>query len=420
MKKLTKYILIFCSLYCSLNLYSQLPHWKDFKKSSIEQQSKKQKIILQQKSVKVENYVNNQQKIIEEELNLARQYFANEQYLKAYEIYIKPSHSLYLNGNDADNIGDMYYEGKGVNKNSKIALKWYKISAEKGNSDGQIDLAFMLLVQSDEQEKPNNSEIISLLNKSVAQNNADAQNLLGRMYQLGIGVDVNNSLALDLFTKAANQNNAEAQNNLAAIYNNGIGVARDYKLAFNWYFKAIDNGSITALYNIGTMYETGLGVEKSLTMAFNYYSKAAEKGFSLAQYELGMMYLKGNAVDRNYALAKEWLDKSNYAAKYLALGYMYENGLGVKNDILEALREYDLANILDQKEAKTHIERILRQITSKADNGDLNSTLLLASIYLNGKGVEKKRQKAVDLYKQAAEKGSEEAKTKLFELGETE
>lgn len=420
MKKLTKYILIFCSLYCSLNLYSQLPHWKDFKTSSIEQQSKKQKIILQQKSVRVENYVNNQQKIIEEELNLARQYFANEQYLKAYEIYIKPSHSLYLNGNDADNIGDMYYEGKGVNKNSKIALKWYKISAEKGNSDGQVDLAFMLLVQSDEQEKPNNSEIISLLNKSVAQNNADAQNLLGRMYQLGIGVEVNNSVALDLFSKAANQNNAEAQNNLAAIFNNGIGVARNYKLAFNWYFRAIDNGSVTALYNIATMYETGLGVEKDLTLAFNYYAKAAEKGFSLAQYELGMMYLKGTAVDRNYALAKEWLDKSTHPEKYIALGEIYENGLGVKKDILKALHNYETANILDVVDGKLNIERIISSLNINATRGDVSSLILLASIYLNGEGVEKDNQKAVDLYKQAAAKGSEEAKNKLFELGETE
>ena len=266
----------------------------------------------------------------------------------------------------------------------------------------------------------NYSEAISLLSKSVAQNNADAQNLLGRMYQLGIGVEVNNSVALDLFTKAANQNNAEAQNNLAAIFNNGIGVARNYKLAFNWYFRAIDNGSVTALYNIATMYETGLGVEKDLTLAFNYYAKAAEKGSSLAQYELGMMYLKGTAVDRNYALAKEWLDKSTHPEKYIALGEIYENGLGVKKDILKALHSYETAKILDVDTAKPNIERIIRGLTSNVSNGDISSLMLLASIYLNGEGVEIDRQKAVDLYIQAAAKGSQEAKNKLFELGEIE
>ncbi|WP_410249960.1 tetratricopeptide repeat protein, partial [Acinetobacter baumannii] len=49
------------------------------------------------------------------------------------------------------------------------------------------------------------------------------------------GVELNNKKAFELYSKAAEQGNEKAQNNLGAIYALGIGVNQDYKKAFEWY-----------------------------------------------------------------------------------------------------------------------------------------------------------------------------------------
>ena len=41
------------------------------------------------------------------------------------------------------NIGDMYYYGDGVPLDYNEAVKWFRLSAEKGNSDAQYRLGFM-------------------------------------------------------------------------------------------------------------------------------------------------------------------------------------------------------------------------------------------------------------------------------------
>ena len=46
------------------------------------------------------------------------------------------------------------------------------------------------------------------------------------------------SLALRAFTPLANQGNAEAQTLIGNLYENGLGVIKDEKLALDWYEKA--------------------------------------------------------------------------------------------------------------------------------------------------------------------------------------
>ena len=52
-----------------------------------------------------------------------------------------------------------------------------------------------------------------------------------------------------------------------------------------------------------------------------------------------------------------------------------------------------------------------------ADQGHIDATYLLGGFYLEGRGVEKDSDKAVSLYRQAADKGYEKAKERLKELG---
>ena len=63
-------------------------------------------------------------------------------------------------------------------------------------------------------------------------------------------------------------------------------------------------------------------------------------------------------------------------------------------------------------------ESSLRYFTLAADLGNADRQECLGYLYLEGLGVEQSREKAVELYKLAAEGGSEEAQQQLILLGE--
>ena len=75
--------------------------------------------------------------------------------------------------------------------------------------------------------------------------------------------------AMEWYLKAAAQNNRYAQNNIGYLYHIGIGVNVDYKKAMEWYLKAAKQTNSTAQTNIGKLYEEGKGVDRN-------YDKAIE------------------------------------------------------------------------------------------------------------------------------------------------
>ncbi len=79
--------------------------------------------------------------------------------------------------------------------------------------------------------------------KPVADSgHAKAQNTVGFMYSVGIGVDTSDALATGYYRRAAEQGLVEAQANLARQYHMGYGVAQSYASAAYWYKKAAGQG----------------------------------------------------------------------------------------------------------------------------------------------------------------------------------
>jgi TPR repeat protein len=78
-------------------------------------------------------------------------------------------------------------------------------------------------------------ESIELLNPLAEQGNAEAQCILGNIYHMGLGVNVDGSRAVQWYQQSAQQGYAIASNNLAGIYFMGeCGVAEDYEEALKW------------------------------------------------------------------------------------------------------------------------------------------------------------------------------------------
>lgn len=140
------------------------------------------------------------------------------------------------------------------------------------------------------------------------EDDANAQNELGLMYAMGVGVPQDYAEAVKWFRKAAEQGLAFAQYNLGLSYDSGKGVPQDYAKAAKWYRMAAKQGFVLGQYNLGVSYCDGRGVPKDEAEAAKWFRMAAEQGFNLAQYNLGFMYSKGQGVPRDYVLAYMWLD----------------------------------------------------------------------------------------------------------------
>ncbi len=102
------------------------------------------------------------------------------------------------------NMGVLYNEGYGDERNYKEAFKWFRMAAEQGDPD--------------------------------------AQNNLGIMYYEGQGVGKNYSQAFHWYSLAAEQEHVAAQYNIGIMYEQGIGTDKDRAKAKQWYKKAADQG----------------------------------------------------------------------------------------------------------------------------------------------------------------------------------
>ncbi|MAE04928.1 MAG: hypothetical protein CMH76_01195 [Nitrospinae bacterium] len=139
------------------------------------------------------------------------------------------------------NLGFMYYNGLGVQKNHELALQWFSKSAEQGN--------------------------------------AKAQHNPGVMYSEGKGVPKDYKLSVRWYRKSEEQGYAGAQYNLGIMYAEGRGVPRDHVLVHMWWSISSANGSENAtrskslLENIMTPYQ----LEKAQKLTREWMEKHKKK-----------------------------------------------------------------------------------------------------------------------------------------------
>lgn len=115
---------------------------------------------------------------------------------------------------------------------------------------------------------------------------------------------------LEIVPPLAEQGDANAQALLGRMYEEGVGVKQDNVKAVKWYSRAAEQGIAEAQFNLGNMYVSGQGVKQDDVKALKWFRKAAEQGFAPAQFNLGVMYYNGRGVQVNKSLAKEWLGKA--------------------------------------------------------------------------------------------------------------
>ena len=114
------------------------------------------------------------------------------------------------------------------------------------------------------------------------------------------------------FTPLAEQGHAEAQFMLGGMYNDGLGVAQDHRTAVKWFSLAAEQGHPDAQNNLGTMYVRGTGVLQDHARAHMWFNIAASNGIEGAARNRDTVSRKMTPADISKAqlMAQECVEKN--------------------------------------------------------------------------------------------------------------
>jgi uncharacterized protein len=119
--------------------------------------------------------------------------------------------------------------------------------------------------------------------------------------------------ALTELWPAARSGNAEAEELIGIMYALGLGVEQDYQRAFDWYLRASMKGHPGAQSGVGWYYEVGLGMpEVDLVRAYMWYTLSAIGGDPDAADSMDQVIQKMTQAEIDQALImvgdyKVWL-----------------------------------------------------------------------------------------------------------------
>ncbi len=179
--------------------------------------------------------------------------------------------------------------------------------------------------------------------KSAEQGYMLAQYMLGKNLFFVSGSE---SDVVKWYQKAAEQGLAEAQYSLGISILAGGWVPfkkyQDKKKSHYWISKAAENGWLHAQEHMGDCYYEGRDVEKDYDKALLWYHRAVEQDYwteynrADIEYKLGKTYLMRKNREECFIWVRKAAESGYCKVACAILGYLYEEGVGVKEDMDQA------------------------------------------------------------------------------------
>lgn len=340
------------------------------------------------------------------------------------------------------------------------AVRYFKLSIEENNcSRAMTNLGSCYLtgtgVPSDY------LKAISLFKQASDLKDYEAMYLIGECYSKGYGVEIESIKEIQWMSKAAKAGSIDACLRLGELYYTGSTVEKDIKESNKWYLNAIEYykngvklGNVPSIIPIAEIYSEKLG---DIDSAVSWYKKGIELGSDYAIAPLYNIYKYKNN-DENIL---KWLEEasengSTNILRLLGSHYKEQNepkksikwytklsereGSKIEGTIslakiYEEIEEYnmaikyynDLAHLdVYAEEVNVAVGKIYEKIGKyeKARERYMEhvymnsgaSMIAIGDMYINGHGVEKDLDKALEWYKNAVQSDSWLYLEKLHEL----
>ena len=266
-------------------------------------------------------------------------------------------------GRAAFELASLYEVGLAVEKDFRLAQKYYEISIRNDHRDAHFNLALLL----SNPLTPNNDlvrarEVVSVI---ANQDDIEAQFLLATLMKSTLqNVSTNPGKAFYWLQHAANSGHGKAQFQLGTQYMKGEHVSRNRKIGLKWFKRAAMQNIPEAHYNLAVMHEKGDGVPMSMAKAIDWYKSASKLGSADAQQNLGIKYLAGDDVNPMPQRAIKLLTRaadSGSRDSQLLLGKLYQAGYQnrIKVDLVKAERWYLKAARQGKTEAQYQLALML-------------------------------------------------------------
>lgn len=196
-------------------------------------------------------------------------------------------------GDATFNLGILYEDGLGVEKDPVRALAYYRRGAELGSQKAMFRAGLLNWLGAPGIAQ-NRLEGRYFFEMAAARGDSDAARHLATEREGGDPVlradqMVAEGRAAEAFAeleKAAQTGNVRAQTRLAWSYEAGRGVPRDLAKAAEWFARAAANGDGEAMYALAVMHATGTGQPKDAEKSDAWLKRSAAAGYAPAIAEL--------------------------------------------------------------------------------------------------------------------------------------
>lgn len=243
----------------------------------------------------------------------------------------------------------------------------------------------------------NYQAVLSRLYGQAILGNPEAQFDLGQLYQYGIGVGKNPEQAVTYFQLAAEQQDVRAEYNLGLLYLEGQTTPVDYQKGIDWMTDAAFKGNPYAQYVLANIYESGLKdpggtvvVNPDHQQAMSMYYLASANHFADAEYRLADSFVK----EKTAGLSVVAQENRNKLIKRL-----YEGA--ARQGVAEAVLPLAFYDAMDSDPVKqSHAFDVARQ---EARAGNTMAALLLGMMYERGISIPADQVEAIYWYQQAAQ-----------------
>lgn len=212
--------------------------------------------------------------------------FLNGRYEEAIAIWLPLA-----NGGDAGaqfNMGVMYANGLGVDRDMSAAMDWWEAAARQLHVRAAHNLALAMLAGEPrdgdrDEDQIDFTAVLRYLKIGSDAGYPNSEYTLGKLYAEGVGVEADPRRAAELFLSASIKGFGRAQYNLGKIYRDGVGMKADSGLSLFWFAEAAERGHPRAQDRMAHRRFAGEGVPQDNIEALKWAILAAAQGIDSAQ-----------------------------------------------------------------------------------------------------------------------------------------
>ncbi len=239
-----------------------------------------------------------------------------------------------------NDLGDLYVEGKSIEKDGRRGIDCILKAAELENPDAQMrvlamyrdgrykdvlieedmeraldclinyarggnplaQLTLWVLYQEDNEMLLTRQEAIGWLEQADKQDYYPASYELANVLLTGEYTDVDTKKAFLLLEKASKNGEVRAQYALYQLYYTGEFYALKSELnkerSYKWLLLSAQSYNV-AQFQMWVMFRSGNEMELESTEALRYLFEAVKNQYPAAMYDLGLLYIKGEMVSKN-------------------------------------------------------------------------------------------------------------------------